>query len=97
MAIEARGEATISRPVEEVFDYLGDARNEPSWLPGATSVAGGAVGVGSRFVGRYRRAGRVELEPVEFERPRRVTFGAHPKIVDFETQSSWRRSRTTHA
>jgi uncharacterized protein YndB with AHSA1/START domain len=30
--VEARGETTISRPIDEVFDYLADARNDPRWL-----------------------------------------------------------------
>jgi carbon monoxide dehydrogenase subunit G len=87
VAIEAHGEATISRPPEDVFDFLADARNEPQWLPGALSVektSEGPVGPGTTFVGTYRRAGRVELELVEFERPRRVTIRARSKIVDFD-------------
>jgi carbon monoxide dehydrogenase subunit G len=87
MAIEARGEVTIRRAVEDVFDYLADPRNEPSWLPGAKAVTmtrDGAVGRGSHFVGEYERAGRVELEIIEFERPSRVTFRARSKIVRFD-------------
>jgi carbon monoxide dehydrogenase subunit G len=85
--IEADGSVTILRPVEEVFDYLADPRNEPQWLPGARSVnktSGGELGLGSVFVGEYRRAGRVELRIVEFERPSRVTFRAESKIVQFD-------------
>jgi carbon monoxide dehydrogenase subunit G len=87
MPIEARGGTTIARPIQEVFDYLSDSRNEPSWLPGAESVeltSSEPVGLGSTFVGRYARAGRVELELAEFERPRRVTFRARSRIVDFD-------------
>ena len=87
MAIQADGGTTIARPIEEVFDYLSDPRNEPDWLPGATAVdktSEGPVGLGSTFVGHYARAGRVALELVEFERPHRVTFRAHSKIVDFD-------------
>lgn len=87
MAIEAHGEASIRRSVEDVFDYVADPRNEPRWLPGAKAVtmtSGGEVAQGSTFVGEYERAGRVELEIVEFERPSRVTFRAHSRIVDFD-------------
>lgn len=87
MAIKAHGGTTIHRPVEQVFDFLVDARNEPTWLPGATTVektSDGPVGLGTTFVGQYQRAGRVELELVEFERPRRVTFRAKSKIVAFD-------------
>jgi carbon monoxide dehydrogenase subunit G len=85
--IEGRGETTIARPIAEVFDYICDARNEPTWLPGARSVektSDGPVGLGTTFVGQYARAGRVELELVEFERPTRLTFRARSRIVDFD-------------
>ena len=36
--IEARGSTDIARPIEEVFAYVADARNEPRWLPGAAEV-----------------------------------------------------------
>jgi carbon monoxide dehydrogenase subunit G len=87
VTFEADGEATISRSMEDVFDYVSDPRNEPSWLPGAKTVektSEGPIGLGSTFVGDYDRAGRVELELVEFEWPRRVTFRVHSKIVDFD-------------
>ena len=87
MGIEAEGGTTIARPIEAVFDYVSDPRNEPSWLPGARAVektSEGPVGLGSTFVGHYNRAGRVELELVEFERPGKITVRARSKIVDFD-------------
>jgi len=87
MEIEADGGTKIARPIEDVFDYLSDPRNEPNWLPGATAVdktSEGPVGLGSTFVGHYARAGQVDLELIEFERPRKITFRAHSKIVDFD-------------
>jgi hypothetical protein len=44
----------------------------------------GELGLGSAFVGEYRRAGRVELEIVEFQRPSSVTFRARSRIVHFD-------------
>jgi uncharacterized protein YndB with AHSA1/START domain len=85
--IEAHGSTTISRPIAAVFDYLADARNEPSWLPGAQRVdklTEGAVGLGTRFRGTYARAGDVDVQIVEFQRPMRVTFRAQAKIVHFD-------------
>jgi carbon monoxide dehydrogenase subunit G len=85
--IEARGSTTIERPAAEVFAYLADARNEPSWLPGAERVelvTPEPVGLGTRFEGTYARAGTVSVELVEFEPPRRVTFRARSRIVDFD-------------
>jgi len=85
--IEATGHTTIARPIEEVFDYVADARNEPNWLPGAERVektTPGPVGLGTTFEGVYARAGRVSLEIVEFDRPRRLTFRARSRIVRFD-------------
>ena len=87
MSILARGETTIARPIDEVFDFLSNPCNEPKWLPGAASVemtSEGPVGLGSTFIGHYARAGRVELELAEFDRPRRVTFRARSRIVRFD-------------
>ena len=81
------GTVRIARPAAEVFDFLSDVRNEPRWLPGASEIemlTQAPVGKGSRFRGRYARAGLVELELVEFDRPHCVTFRAHAPIVDFD-------------
>jgi len=85
--IVAHGETTVARPIDEVFGYLSNPCNEPHWLPGARTVektSQGPIGLGSTFVGHYARAGRVELELHEFERPHRVTFRARSRIVDFD-------------
>jgi uncharacterized protein YndB with AHSA1/START domain len=85
--IVAHGEVFIQRPIEQVFDFVVDARNEPTWLPGAIRVEKtneGPVGQGTRFEGEYARAGTVSLELVEFERPYRVTFRARSRIVHFD-------------
>jgi carbon monoxide dehydrogenase subunit G len=85
--IVAHGEVFIQRSIVEVFDFVADARNEPTWLPGATQVektTEGPVGLGTRFQGEYARAGTVSLELVEFERPSRVTFRARSHIVHFD-------------
>jgi carbon monoxide dehydrogenase subunit G len=85
--IEARGSAEIRAAREEVFDFLADARNEPSWLPGAKKVekvSDGPVGNGTRFAGTYARAGSVEIELVDVERPRTLTFRASSRIVAFD-------------
>jgi carbon monoxide dehydrogenase subunit G len=85
--IEASAEIAIRAPAEKVFDFLADARNEPEWLPGAQRVAkvtDGDVGLGTRFEGLYSRAGAVDLELVEFERPRRLTFRASSRVVAFD-------------
>jgi carbon monoxide dehydrogenase subunit G len=91
--IVTHGDVSIQRPIEEVFDFVADARNEPDWLPGATrvqKVTDGPISQGTRFEGDYARAGIVSLEPVEFERPSHVTFRARSRIVHFDdTVTLW--------
>jgi uncharacterized protein YndB with AHSA1/START domain len=85
--ITAQGEVFIQRPIEEVFDFLADSRNEPAWLPGASKVektTAGPLGQGTRFEGEYARAGTVSLELLQCERPHRVTFRARSRIVQFD-------------
>jgi carbon monoxide dehydrogenase subunit G len=85
--IEARGEIEIQAPIDRVFDYVSDARNEPDWLPGAKAVdkvTPGAVEQGTRFEGTYARAGRVSIEIVAFDRPSRLVLRGRSKIVHFD-------------
>ena len=46
------GEIIIYRPVEEVFDFVADERNEPRYNPrmlDAEQISEGPIGVGTRF------------------------------------------------
>ncbi len=82
--LEFRNDATFRQPPEEVFDFVADARNEPRWHPDALSVektSEGPVGLGTRFVSRYRRFGSMTSEIVEYERPSRLA-------LDYEWKSS---------
>jgi carbon monoxide dehydrogenase subunit G len=69
----------IERPVEEVFDFVTDARNEPRYNPRILTVektTPGPLGRGTRFVLVSRAMGRrtaVEFEITAYERPRRIT------------------------
>jgi carbon monoxide dehydrogenase subunit G len=85
--ILATGGVLIRCPTPEVFEFVADARNEPSWLPGAElveKVTPGEVRLGTVFEGRYRGAGRVRLEIVTYEPPTAVTFRARARIVHFD-------------
>jgi len=85
--IAAQAEVQIDRPVEEVFDFLADARNEPRWLPGATGVvkiSDGPIGLDTRFQGEYARIGTVRLDVIAFERPRQVTFRGQARTMAFD-------------
>jgi carbon monoxide dehydrogenase subunit G len=70
------GEILIDRPVEAVFDFVADSRNEPSFNPamaGVELLTPLPIGRGTRFRARMGRAGTPMLvELTEFDRPHRL-------------------------
>jgi len=47
----------VDRPIEDVFDFLGDARNDPRWCPKVLSseqVDGDGAGPGARYAVLHR-------------------------------------------
>ncbi|HEY3437621.1 MAG TPA: SRPBCC family protein [Actinotalea sp.] len=73
-----RGSLEIARPVEEVFDYVADQRNEPRFNPAMTASAkldDGPIGVGTRFQATVLSRGKplaVTIEYTGFDRPHRI-------------------------
>jgi Polyketide cyclase / dehydrase and lipid transport len=74
------GEILIKRPVEQVFDYVADQRNERLYNPrisNSEKITDGPIGVGTRFRATAQ-SGRREIEMLievtEYQRPRR--FGS---------------------
>ena len=74
---QIEGEILIERPVEAVFDFVADSRNEPSFNPamaGVELLTPLPIGVGTRFRARMGRAGTPMLvELTEFDRPHRLS------------------------
>lgn len=72
------GEITINRPVDEVFDFVADERNEPRYnarMLRAEQISEGPIGVGTRFQTELKALGRTMPMVVEltgFERPWRL-------------------------
>jgi hypothetical protein len=72
------GEIMINRPVEEVFDFVADVRNEPRYNPRmvrAEMLTPEPVGLGSRFRAEMRTRPRPVVMSVEFtgyDWPRRL-------------------------
>ena len=84
--LEFASDMTFRQPPEEVFDYIADCRNEPSWHPDAISVektSDGPVALGTRFVSRYRKIGSQDYEIVEYERPSRLAVDYEAKGAHF--------------
>ena len=73
------GEIVINRPVEQVFDFVADERNEPRFNPKMLTVekvTPGPVGKGTRFrtqVKTRRRTAEMSVEFTAYDRPRRLT------------------------
>jgi uncharacterized protein YndB with AHSA1/START domain len=86
--MHVEGEILIDRPVEEVFDYVADERNEPLYNPQMTradKVTPGAIGLGTRFQSVMTGTGReveMTIEFTEFDRPRRITERTHMTGMD---------------
>jgi uncharacterized protein YndB with AHSA1/START domain len=84
----------ISRPQDEVFAFVADARNRPSWDESVDSeelTSPEPIGVGTTVLTRFRSMGRdyrYTWEIVEHEPPRRMrvesTSGPFPTTLAFE-------------
>jgi hypothetical protein len=76
---------SIARSATEVFDYIADAGRQREWNALVRSMereSEGPLGVGTRWRGNIARVGRVEVELIEYDRPRRVVHVAHPWMAD---------------
>ena len=75
----------INRPVETVFDYFSDCRNETQWNPFVKTIdkiGDGPIGLDARFRGDYPGVGSAEFAISVYEFPHRVGFqGAFPPMA----------------
>lgn len=84
------GEVVIDRPVEVVFDFVADERNEPAYNPalsGVDKLTPGPLGAGTRFQAVSRARGRsmgMTIELTEFERPGRLSSLTRMEAMDVE-------------
>jgi uncharacterized membrane protein len=84
----------ISRPLDEVFTYVADARNRPQWDESVDSeelTSGEPIGVGSTVRTRMRSMGKnyeYTWRIVEHDPPRQMTVestsGPFPTTLHFE-------------
>jgi carbon monoxide dehydrogenase subunit G len=88
--VRIEGSIEIHRPVEEVFDFVSDQRNEPLYNPEMTSsekVTDGPIGVGTRFRATTQSRGRpleMVIEVTGLERPRRMDSTTHLSSMDLD-------------
>jgi len=67
----------IDRSPEAVFDYLVDLCNELKWNPDAQSMerlTDGPIGVGTKFLAKWKQSKLIEVECIRFERPHRWAY-----------------------
>jgi uncharacterized protein YndB with AHSA1/START domain len=84
-------QAVLPYPVERVFDFVADMRNDPQWAPMVTAVElvdGDAPGVGARW--RYEQAMgshtiHMEVTMTEFDRPNRLAWVYDHKSMDYRS------------
>lgn len=67
----------INRPPEDVFDYLVDLRNKLEWNPDVESMkklTDSSIGVGTKFLAKWKQSKLIEVECIRFERPYRWAY-----------------------
>ena len=82
------GEVVIKRPVDEVFDFVADERNEPRYNPRmlrAEKVSDGPIGVGTQFraeTATRRGSAEMAIEITRYERPSRLESSTRLSNMD---------------
>lgn len=98
------GEIVIDRPVDEVFDFVADERNEPRYnrrMLTAEKTTPGPVGAGTRFRSVFATRGRAEAftELTAYDRPIRLASATRMSAfsvagtLSFETIAEGTRMR----
>jgi uncharacterized protein YndB with AHSA1/START domain len=86
--IRIKGDIVIGRPVEEVFDFVADERNEPRYNPQmrlAEKISDGPIGLGTRYRAEVVSGGKpvsMVIECTAFERPRRLASKTTMSAMD---------------
>ena len=84
-----QGEVIIRRPVDEVFDFVADERNEPTYNPNmlvSEKVTAGPIGNGTRFRATIRSVGRpvgMQIEYTAFHPPHLIASTSRMSAADF--------------
>jgi Polyketide cyclase / dehydrase and lipid transport len=88
--VRIEGGIVISRPVEEVFYFVADERNEPRYnrrMRRAEKISEGPIGVGTRYRAEVVSAGRpvpMIIEFTDYDRPRRLASSTRMSSMDIQ-------------
>jgi Polyketide cyclase / dehydrase and lipid transport len=86
--MHVEGSIVIDRPVDEVFDFVADERNEPRYNAGMIRVeklSPGPIGLGTCFEAEMISGGRrapMTIEFTTFDRPRRLASSTRLSTMD---------------
>jgi uncharacterized protein YndB with AHSA1/START domain len=87
--VNIAGEVVINRPIDVVFDFVADERNEPQYNPRLRRVeqtTPGPIGQGTRFraetTATMGRTADMVIEYTDFERPRRLASSTRMAAMD---------------
>lgn len=92
-----KGEITIQRPVEVVFDCVADQTREPEYNPNmvrAQKVTAGPIGKGTRFRSAVRSAGRIAemvIETTAYDRPNLLASTTTMEQMDIDYTLTFER------
>lgn len=84
------GEIIIYRPIDEVFDFAADERNEPRYNVGmlrSELISEGPIGLGSQFHAVMAMRGKpvnMTVEFTAFDRPRLLGSSTHLSNMDID-------------
>jgi uncharacterized protein YndB with AHSA1/START domain len=82
--------AEIEVPIEDLFAYVADARNDPAWCASVLEcrqVRGDGPELGSRYEAVHKpgpKASTLAIEVVEYEPPRRIAWTQEDDAGTFE-------------
>lgn len=90
--VKIHGSTVIARPVEDVFDFVADERNEPTYnrhMLRADKLTPGPIGNGTRWSATVESRGRpldLEIEVTDYARPHRL--GSTTRMVTGEIRGA---------
>lgn len=88
--VRIEGATLIRRPVEDVFDFVADERNEPRYNPSmvrAEKLTDGPIGPGTHWAATVLARGKpldMDIEVTQYERPHRLASATTMATADVE-------------
>jgi uncharacterized protein YndB with AHSA1/START domain len=92
-----KGEITINRPVETVFDFVADERNEPKFNPdihNVEKITDEPIGTGTMFQAasfNLNQISRMVIEITDYDRPRKLATSTNLPYMDTEGTLTFER------